>query len=542
MKDVVAWFLVPFSWFVLAYFLVLNSSYLVLLVIASRDAFDHYRRRPYDGHDDIFANPLTPPVTVVVPAYNEETHIVESVRALLALKYPQLEIVVVDDGSTDETFGRLAGAFDLVEVPRVIPDLVPTLGRVLSSHVPRGGDPLVVVRKENTGRRSDPTNVGINAATSPLVCFIDADAILDEEALLRVVKPFVDRPERVVGTGGCIRAANGLTIYRGRIVETRFPRRWLERIQVVEYLRAFLLGRAGWSRLKGLLIISGAFGMFRRDLLIDIGGFDLHCIGEDAELVTRLHRYLRDRKWNYEFEFVAEPVCWTEVPPTRAALAHQRRRWSRGLAQTLWKHRSMIGNPRYGRIGLVVVPYYLVFELLSPFVELFGVVAVAAGLVFGLVNVPFAIVLFLAAVCYGVLLSLTTVVVEEFSYRRYRRWRDLAGALAAAVLENVGFRQMHAWWRWQGLLDTVLGTKAEWVKIERSGFEIHGDDGSEEDAAVYRGPERRDPASVGAALRPGGSGIGPAGDRAAADGAAGDGAVADGSGRAVRPPGVAEAR
>jgi len=494
-RDGVAWFLTSFSWFVLVYFLVLNSSYLALLLIATRDAVRHFRRRSFDGHDDIFANPLTPPITVVVPAFNEEMHIVESVRALLALKYPLLEIIVVDDGSTDGTFANLREAFGLVDVPRVIPQLVPTIGAARSAHVPRGGEPLVVVRKDNAGRRSDATNAGINAATSPLVCFIDADAILDEEALLRVVKPFVDRPDRVVGTGGCIRAANGLTIYRGRIVETHMPRRWLERIQVIEYLRAFLLGRTGWSRLQGLLIISGAFGMFRRDVLVEMGGFDVHSIGEDAELVTRLHRHLRSQRRPYERVFVAEPVCWTEVPPTRTALAHQRRRWSRGLAETLWKHRQMIGNPRYGRIGLVVMPYYLIFELLSPFIELFGVVAVVLGLGLGLVNIPFAIVLFFVSIFYGVLLSLATVVVEEFSYRRYRRWRDLAAALAAAVAENIGFRQAHAWWRLLGLLDAVRRTKAVWVPIERAGFDLADD-----------GEERRDPASVGASLRSGATG------------------------------------
>ena len=196
-------------------------------------------------------------------------------------------MIVVDDGSVDATFDVLRDAFALTEVARVIPSDVAARGVVRSVHTPADGAPLLVIRKDGVGRRSDATNVGLNAARHPLVCFVDADAILDEEALLRVVKPFVDDPARVVASGGSIRAANGCMVERGRVVEARMPRRWLERIQVVEYLRAFLLGRAGWSRLRALLIISGAFGVFRRDILVEIGGFDPTCIGEDAELVAR---------------------------------------------------------------------------------------------------------------------------------------------------------------------------------------------------------------------------------------------------------------
>jgi cellulose synthase/poly-beta-1,6-N-acetylglucosamine synthase-like glycosyltransferase len=470
MSEVVDAVLTGFNWFVLAYFLVLNSCYAVLIAVAAADTRRHRRRAPFAGLDELFASPVTPAVSVVVPAHNEEAGIVESVRAMLALKYPVHEVVVVEDGSTDDTFGVLQRAFDLEETPRVVPGDVPTIGAVESVHVPRSGERLVVVRKVGAGRKTDANNVGLNTARHPLVCFVDADALLDEEALLRVVSPFVDDPERVVATGGCIRASNGSTFYRGRIVTARMPRSWLARIQVIEYLRAFLLGRTGWSRLGGLLIISGAFGVFRRDLLVEVGGFELDTIGEDAELVARIHRTLRDQRRDYRVSFVAEPVCWTEVPESRASLASQRTRWSRGLAETLWQHRRMIGNPRYGRIGVVVMPYFLFFELLGPVLEIVGVATVLLGLAFGLVNVPFALLFFVVAIGYGTVLSFAALAVEEASYRRYPRTRDLLVGFATSVVENVGFRQLHAWWRLRGLGAAIRGREGRWVALPRTGF------------------------------------------------------------------------
>jgi cellulose synthase/poly-beta-1,6-N-acetylglucosamine synthase-like glycosyltransferase len=470
LRDAVDVSLGSFQWFVLVYFLVLNTIYLVLTVIAAVDLAGYFRRRMFSGDDVVFANPMTMPVSVIVPAHNEEAGIVDSVRAMMALRYPDHEVVIVEDGSTDATFPRLKAAFDLVEVPLVIPDLVPTRGRILSTHVPRDGASLVVVRKETAGSKADANNVGINAASHPLVCMVDADAVLEEDALLRVTKPFVDDPIRTVATGGTIRVINGSRVEHGRLADPRLPRSWLARIQVVEYLRSFLLGRAGWSRLQGLLIISGAFGVFRRDLMVEIGGYDLDSVAEDADVVARIHRLLRQRKTEYRITFVTEPVCWTEVPETMQTLGRQRRRWSRGLADLLWRYRAMIANPRYGRVGTVTMPYFLVFESLGPTIELVGVASVIVGLALGLVDVPFALLFAAVAVGYGLALSLAALALEELSYRRYRRARDLAAMGAAAVLENVGYRQLHAWWRLQGLVASVRRREAVWEPMVRVGF------------------------------------------------------------------------
>jgi cellulose synthase/poly-beta-1,6-N-acetylglucosamine synthase-like glycosyltransferase len=470
MRDIAIDALAAFDWFVLFYFVALNSIYAALIGIAAVDFRRHLRRMPVAGHDDTFANPLTPGVSILIPAHNEESAIVESVRSMLSQRYPVLEVVVAEDGSTDRTFDVLAEAFDLVEVPTSLDGAVPYRGGVHATYVAKGGEPLTVLRKASIGRRADAVNAALDAARHPLVCMVDADAVLDETALLRVAKPFIDDPEHVVATGGVIRAANGCTIERGQIVDARMPRRWLPRIQVIEYLRAFLLGRTGWSRLGGLLIISAAFGLFRRDLVVEVGGLDVDSLGEDAELVARLHGHLREERRPYRVVFVTEPVCWTEVPETRSVLQRQRKRWSCGLAETLWKHRRMMGNPRYGRIGTVVLPYFLLFELLGPVVELVGVAAVVLGLSLGAVDLDFALLFAAAALGYGTLLSVVALAVEEFSYRRYRRISDLGAALGASVLENIGFRQLHAWWRLQGLWQALRRDGGEWGQMERRGF------------------------------------------------------------------------
>lgn len=460
---------------VLVYFLLINTSYLILIALAALEFARHLRRAPFAGLDDVAVSPLTLPASVIVPAYNEEAGIVASVRAMLALRYAEHEVVVVDDGSKDATFERLRVAFGLVEVPRVVPDDVPVRQRASSVHVPADGRTrLVVVRKENSGR-ADSVNVGVNVARYPLVAMVDADSILDPDALLVVAKPFADDPERVVATGGVIRAVNGCRVVAGRVVDVRLPRSVLARIQVVEYLRAFLLGRTGWSRLGSLILISGAFGLFRRDVLVEVGGLDAGSIGEDFELVLRLHRHLRRERRDYRVVFVAEPVSWTEVPVTTRVLANQRRRWHRGMWEVLWKQRGMTLNPRYGRIGLVAVPYYWLFELLAPVMELLGIVLVGLGLVVGAVDVDYAVRFLLVAYVFAILVSLAAVCAEELSFHRYGRWRDLAGILRSSVWENLWYRQLTAWWRLQGLWQGLTRRTQVWGTMTRTGFDDEGE-------------------------------------------------------------------
>lgn len=456
---------------VLIYFLVINTSLLLLIGLAASEFLRQNRRKGYAGRGETVASQLAQGVSVVVPAYNEEGVIATSVQAMLSMRYPRHEVIVVDDGSTDATFEQLRRAFDLVPVQRELPGDVPIRATIVDVHVPRDGRTrLVVVRKENSGR-SDAINVGINASVERLVVFVDADSILDPDALIGVTKPFADDPTRVVATGGVIRAANGCTVVDGRIVEVNLAEAWIVRIQVVEYLRAFLLGRTGWSRFGALILISGAFGMFRRDVLVEVGGLDPDSIGEDFELVMRIHRHMIDNRRDYRVQFVAEPVSWTEVPVTAKVLRSQRSRWHRGLWETLWKYRGMLLNPRYGKVGLVAIPYYWVFELIAPVLEFVGFVLVALGFALGVVNTAYALMFMAVAYGYAILVTLVAMAVEELTFHKYTRWRDLGAILLASVLENVGYRQATAWWRLEGWWASLRGKKQVWGTMTRQGFD-----------------------------------------------------------------------
>ncbi|MBN0048212.1 glycosyltransferase family 2 protein [Streptomyces actuosus] len=469
---------------VIAYFLTINTCYLVLNLLALGEFVKRAGRAPFAGYDDAAASPFTPPVSVIMPAHNEAAGIVEAVRAMLLLHYPAFEAVVVDDGSTDGTLDVLRKAFDLAEVEYVMPDDVRVRGRVTSVHLPRGGPvPLLVARKENGGK-ADALNAGINLARYPLVCMVDADSVLDSQALLAVVKPFSDDPMRVVASGGVIGLANGCTVVAGRVVEPHVPRDTLGRVQVVEYLRAFFLGRIGWSKLGGLLIISGAFGLFRKDVVVAAGGMDPDCIGEDAELVIRLHRHLREQGRDYRVVFVTEPISWSEAPTSGKVLARQRRRWHRGLTEIMLKHHRMIGNPRYGRIGLLALPFYVLFELLAPVVELAGMVLVPLSVLIGAVNADYLWRFLLAAYAYAIVVSLLSVAVEEYAFHRFTRWRDVWGALVGVVAENIGYRQLTAWWRLRGMWDALRRSPRVWGAMPRAGFGAPGE-GEEGGAEEY---------------------------------------------------------
>jgi cellulose synthase/poly-beta-1,6-N-acetylglucosamine synthase-like glycosyltransferase len=471
------------------YFVLLNTATLALVSIAAVYIIRRARRTAFAGYDDIFANPLTPPISIVVPAHNEAAVIHESVQAMLRLRYSELEVIVVDDGSTDDTFAILERAYNLQPIERACPGQVPTIGEIVGVYGSATHEMLTVVRKVSAGLRADAVNVGIDLARYPLVCLVDADSILEETALLRVAQPFVEDPQRVIASGGVVAVANGAGVYHGRIENMRHSRRLLPRIQSVEYARSFLLGRLGWARLDSLLIISAAFGLFRRDALLRVGGLDLESMGEDCELIVTLHEHMRRNKRDYRVAFVPEPVAWTEVPETLAILGRQRRRWSRGLAQIMSKHRRMIGNPRFGRVGLFALPFYFLFELISPIIELGGLVAMAAGFALGALDLHFAILFALVAIAYSIFVSACALTIEEMMFRRYPRWTDLQRSFFAAIWEVFGYRQLNSWWRFRGLLDHVFKKQANWGVMSRTGFRAAIPQDVERDAAAARAIE-----------------------------------------------------
>ncbi len=451
----------------LVYFLALNLLYLVFTLIAWRDVTRHLRRRRFEPADEVFASPLTPGVSVLLPAYNEEVGVVDAVRSLLALRYPMHEVIVVNDGSKDGTLAVLQEAFDLVPVRKALRQTIPTRA-VRAAYVSRSHRNLWVVDKENGGK-ADALNAALSAARHPYVCAVDGDSLIEEDALLRVALPVLENPGTTVATGGMVRIANGCRVQGGRVLEVRLPRNHLARLQVVEYFRAFFMGRTGWSRLNSLFIISGAFGLFDRSVVEAVGGWWTDTAGDDLEIVVRIQRRLREQGEEFRIEFVPDPVCWTEAPEDLKTLARQRSRWQRAVGETLWRHRGAIGNPRLGIFGVVALPYVLIFEFLGPVIELAGYVSVPVFASLGLLSTRFLIAFLTVALLLGTLLSIAALALEEFSFRRHERGRDAAVLIAYSLLENFGFRQLQNIWRLRAYWDLARGKK-QWGEQRRKGF------------------------------------------------------------------------
>ena len=451
---------------VLAYFLTINAMYLVFSIVAFFALVQHRRRWTSRALDVVMRSPATPAISVIAPAYNEEATIEQSLRSLLLLNYPKFEVVVVNDGSKDKTVEKMIAAFGLMQAPVAYQQPLGTK-EVRALYRSLDNPDLVVIDKHNGGK-ADAINAGINAARHPLVCVIDADSILEPEALMRAALPFVESPH-TLATGGIIRIVNDCRVEAGRVTEVGMPSSWLARFQVVEYLRAFLSGRVAMSAANALLIISGAFGLFRRDAVIEVGGFRHDTIGEDMEIVARLHRAWRDRGKPYRIVFQPDPVCWTEAPETVKILASQRNRWQRGTCQVLSYHLGMLLRPKYGSVGMFALPYFLIFEAAGPIIEAAGYIVTIFAVAFGLLDVVFAQLLFLCAVVLGAMISLTSVLLEEMSYRRYPKVRHLLMLAALGVIENFGYRQLTTWWRLRGVIDFVR-KKQGWGTMTRKGF------------------------------------------------------------------------
>ena len=453
-----------------AYFVFVNTFYAVLLAAAGFALRRHRVRSWQHRHWSLLSSDLAPRLSMIAPAYNEEATITESVRALLTLRYPNLEVVIVNDGSSDSTFETMRTELDLYEIypdPEPLVEHAPVRGLWRSRRI----EQLLVVDKENGGK-ADALNAGLNAAGGELVCAVDADTLIEPDALLRLVQPYIERSD-VVACGGTIRIANSSTVSSGRVVDRRTPRHPLPGVQAVEYTRAFLFGRLGWNALGGNLIISGAFGLFRRDAVAAAGGYEHETVGEDMELVVRLRRHGIERGGPTAVVFVPDPVAWTEAPESLRVLGRQRDRWHRGLADTLWRHRRLTLNPRYGSLGLLSYPYFLFVELLAPLIEAFGLLALPVALLLGAVNAEFAVLLLLLAYAYGMLLTLSSLVLEEFSSARHSHLRDRMLLLPWMALETLGYRQLTVVWRLRGLWRYLRG-RTEWGAMQRTGFASGG--------------------------------------------------------------------
>ena len=451
---------------VLSYFLILNTVYLATSTFAFRALRKYVRRVKAMNFEKFITSAVAPPITLIVPAYNEEATCIESTRSLLTLNYPDYEILLINDGSKDETERCLTSVFEMVPVARLPTASLPagTVRKVLRSQRYQN---LWLIDKENGGK-ADALNAGLNYTRTPLYAAMDADSVLERDALNRIVSPFLE-DATTIAVGGIIRIANGCTIRSGIVESVRLPKKLLAQFQVLEYLRAFLAGRMGWNAIKATLIISGALGLFRRSVVVAAGGYATDTVGEDMELIVRLHHHCLKNKIPYRILYVPDPIAWTECPETLESLGRQRDRWQRGLVDSIWRHRQMLFNPRYGIIGLVAYPYFFFLEMMGPVIEFFGYAAFAVALALGLYSVYFIVAFFMVAFILGIVLSIAAVGLEELSLRRYRNLSDLIRLFLLAIAENFGYRQLSTFWRVKGVISSLRHVKG-WGAMKRKGF------------------------------------------------------------------------
>lgn len=411
------------------------------------------------------------PVSIIVPAYNEEVGIIDSIHSLLSLRYPETEIIIVNDGSTDGTQQIVIDYFKMVPIDRKVRTGLATK-KVIQLFQSTIHPNCLLVAKENGGK-ADALNVGINVSKYPYFCTIDGDSILDETSLLHVMQPIVLSDGDVIATGGNVRIANDMDMRLGSLLSTQLSKNYLVLMQIIEYLRAFLMGRIALSEFNLVLIISGAFGVFSKKWVIEAGGYRADIIGEDMELVVRLHRTIREKGNKHRIEFVPEPVCWTEAPQSFAVLRRQRRRWYQGLLESLTAHKKMACNPKYGRIGLVAFPYFVLVEALGPIIELSGYIYMIFAFFSGDIYYETAFLLLLLFVIYGVLLSILAVLFEAWSVNQYPKISDLLRLVLISLTEMFWYRPLTLIWRLEGLLHFIF-KKKEWGKMERRGFSKKG--------------------------------------------------------------------
>lgn len=458
-----------FNLIVFSYFFLGNGIYTILMLLSLRATWVHTRRLAYHGLDTLRHSPMTPPITIIIPAWNEQDVIVDSVRSALQADYPKLQVIVVDDGSTDVTLDRLTQSFALVQMDGAYHASIPT-APVRTSYINPAIPNLLVVSKVRGGK-PDAINAGINLCRSPYFCNLDADCLLERDALLRLMDPIVNSTVETVVSGGIVRILNGCDTRNGRVLRVGLPRTWLERFQVVEYLRSFLFGRTGWNLLGGTLIVSGAFAVFHRATVIEAGGFCHDTVTEDMDMVVQLHQWAADHNRPIRISFTSDPVCWTECPSTLAMLAHQRRRWQLGLCQTLWKHSKILFGRKYGIVGWLSFPFHIYVEGLGAAVEFLGYFLIPLGLFLGMISPGLLLVFILLGFVYGGFLSVGAVLLEELTYRRYPRFKDLLALLAYAMFENIGYRQLVLYYRFQGVLKFLTGSR-RWEKVAHVGATV----------------------------------------------------------------------
>jgi biofilm PGA synthesis N-glycosyltransferase PgaC len=458
-----------FTYGILLYSIILLICYVLIGAFSISETRSYLHKNSFTDYRLLASSTETPSMSILAPAYNEGANIIENVRSLLSLHYNNLEVIIINDGSKDDSLEKLIRAYDMYKVDFFVNQQIKTkpVRGVYKSHNPVYRK-LVVVDKENGGK-ADALNVGVNIAQNDYFVCIDVDCVLEQDALLKLAKPFLEgASQRVIAAGGVVRIANGCVIEGGRLVKVNLPKQFLPRIQTLEYIRAFLLSRMAWTKLNGLLLISGAFGAFDREIVINCGGYNTNTVGEDMELVVRMRRYMEERDEPYKVAFIPDPLCWTEAPSTYKILGRQRNRWARGTIETLRFHKVMLFNPRYGILGMLSYPYWLFFEFMAPIIEFLGTIGLVVYCFTYAVNWS-AILIVVGVLCMGVLYSIFAIMMEVLTYNQYRGRKDILRLVGAAMLEPFLFHPFVVWSAIRGNVD-LIRKRNSWGEMTRQGF------------------------------------------------------------------------
>lgn len=455
---------------ILTYSVVLLSIYVFIGLYSIVEIREYLFKNSFTDYRALAGASQAPSMSILAPAYNEGANVIENVRSLLSIHYNNLEVIIINDGSKDDSLEKLIAAYDLYKSDFFVNEQISTKAvRGVYKSRAKKYRKLIVVDKENGGK-ADALNVGINISQKDYIVCIDVDCILEQNALLKLAKPFLENAnKRVIATGGVIRIANGCTIEDGRLVKVNLPKSFLPRMQTLEYIRAFLLGRMAWSRLNGLLLISGAFGAFDKEIAVKCGGYDHKTVGEDMELVVRMRRYMEELKQPYSVSFIPDPLCWTEAPVSFKILGRQRNRWARGTIETLRMHKKMFFNPKYGLLGMLSYPYWFFFEYLAPIIEFVGLICFVVMALFGLTNWYFFFGLLGLVFSFGIMYSVFAILMEVLTYNQYGRFRDILRLLITALVEPFVFHPFVVWSSIKGNID-LYQNKNSWGEMTRQGL------------------------------------------------------------------------
>lgn len=450
-----------------AFLLLLYANYTLQLTLGAVNLYLHNRRRKYSDYRRYTKSKHMIPVSVIIPAFEEETVILNSVKNALALDYPEYEVVVVNDGSTDQTLAKLCEEFRLHKTEQKVKlsvkcQKIRTVYR--SPHTPG----LTVVDKDNGGSKADAINAGINVARYPIIVVTDADSLLERNALIRIVMPYMENSS-VVAVGGNVKISGNCEMENGVLKKMKLPKTKLARFQVLEYSRSFFSTRLGLERIGAMPLISGAFGSFNKSVAIEIGGYNPDSLGEDMDLTFRIHEHMRNQKRPYKIEFLIDTVCWTQPPGSIKDLRSQRRRWASGLVTTLWSHKNMLMRPRYGLFGMFVFPFYVMFEFFGPVIEMAGYVIVTVAILFGAVDLWYLLLYVLVLMSFGSILSLLALALEEHSEVRYNTVKDTLILCLYALIDSFGYHQMVTFFKIEGMINFKKFSK--WQVLKRTDME-----------------------------------------------------------------------